>query len=98
MEIGTGSGALTLFLILLLGNEVNLYSLDADNKNQYRAHKTIERYLSTLNNDMESNLKLITSELINFYLETIEDKIDTIVTEVPETWDLFENNIMNKDV
>ena len=41
LEIGTGSGALTLFLILILGKEGKLYSLDADNKNQYRAEKTL---------------------------------------------------------
>ena len=98
LEIGTGSGALTLFLVLILGNEGNLYSLDIDNKNQYRAHKTIERYLSTLNNDITPNLKLINSELINFSLETVEDKIDTIVTDVPEPWDFFENNIIDKDL
>ncbi len=98
LEIGTGSGALTLFLVLILGNEGNLYSLDIDNKNQYRAHKTIERYLGTLNNDIAPNLKLINTELINFSLETVEDKIDTIVTDVPEPWDFFENNIIDKDL
>ena len=98
LEIGTGSGALTLFLILILGKEGKLYSLDADNKNQYRAGKTIERYLSTLNKDIESNLKLINSELINFSLESLEEKIDTVVTDVPEPWDFFENNIINKDL
>ena len=96
LEIGTGSGALTLFLILILGKEGKLYSFD--NKNQYRAEKTIERYLSTLNKDIESNLKLINSELINFSLESLEEKIDTIVTDVPEPWDFFENNIINKDL
>ena len=98
LEVGTGSGALTLFLVLILGKEGNLYSLDVDNKNQYRAHKTIERYLGTLNNDIAPNLKLINSELINFSLETVEDKIDTIVTDVPEPWDFFENNIIDKDL
>ena len=33
LEIGTGSGALTLFLILLLGKEGYIYSLDSDKKN-----------------------------------------------------------------
>jgi len=98
LEIGTGSGALTLFLVLILGKAGNLYSLDVDNKNQYRAHKTIERYLSTLNNDISPNLKLINSELINFSLETVEDKIDSIVTDVPEPWDFFENNIIDKEL
>jgi len=98
LEIGTGSGALTLFLILILGKEGNLYSLDSDSKNQYRAHKTVERYLSTLNNDIPANLKLINCELNNFSLETLEDKIDTIVTDVPEPWDFFENNIIDKDI
>ena len=31
-------------------------------------------------------------------METVEDKIDTIVTDVPEPWDFFENNIINKDL
>ena len=46
LEMGTGSGALTLYLILILGDKGKLISLDVDDKNQYRAKKTIERYLS----------------------------------------------------
>ncbi len=49
LEIGTGSGALTLFLLLILGKKGMLYSLDSEVKHQYRASKTINRYVSTFN-------------------------------------------------
>ena len=98
LEIGTGSGALTLFLILILGNEGKLYSLDSDNKNQYRASKTINRFLSTFNKEYEINLELINSELRNFIFESLDESIDTIVTDVPEPWEFFHNNFVKKDL
>ena len=98
LEIGTGSGALTLFLILILGNEGKLYSLDSDNKNQYRASKTINRFLSTFNKEYEINLELINSELRNFIFESLDESIDTIVTDVPEPWEFFHNNSVKKDL
>ena len=47
LEIGTGSGALSLFLLKLLGTEGTLISLDLSKKNQRRTKKTIDRYMST---------------------------------------------------
>ncbi len=92
LEIGTGSGALTLFLILMLGNQGKLYSLDSDDKNQYRASKTISRFISTLNADYEYNLELLNADLNNFKLSDISEDIDTIITDVPEPWHFLENN------
>ncbi len=98
LEIGTGSGALTLFLILILGKSGRLFSIDADKKNQYRATKTIERYISSFANEFEYNLELIQSELINFSLKEIKENIDTIITDVPEPWEFFNNNKIEKDI
>lgn len=98
LEIGTGSGALTLFLILILGKEGKLFSLDSDSKNQYRASKTINRYLSTFNKEYEYNLQFINTDLSNFSLDNIKEKINTIVTDVPEPWHFFQNNKINNDL
>jgi len=98
LEIGTGSGALTLYLILILGKNGKLYSLDSDNKNQYRATKTINRFISTFNKDYEYNLELINETLGDFNFSEIEDDIDTIVTDVPEPWEFFTNNTIDKDL
>ena len=48
LEIGSGSGALTLYLYSLLKNTGRLFSLDSSRINQRRADKTISRYLSLL--------------------------------------------------
>ena len=98
LEIGTGSGALTLYLILILGKNGKLYSLDSDNKNQYRATKTINRFISTFNKDYEYNLELINERLGDFNFSEIEDDIDTIVTDVPEPWEFFANNTIDNDL
>ena len=98
LEIGTGSGALTLYLILILGKNGKLYSLDSDKKNQYRATKTINRFISTFNKDYEYNLELINETLGDFNFSEIEDDIDTILTDVPEPWEFFTNNTIKKDL
>ncbi len=98
LEIGTGSGALTLFLLLILGKKGMLYSLDSDSKNQYRASKTINRYISTFNNDYEYNLELIHNELIDFRIFNIDIDINTIITDVPEPWEFFYENKIEKDL
>ena len=98
LEIGTGSGALTLYLILILGKNGKLYSLDSDNKNQYRATKTINRFISSFNKEYEYNLELINETLGDFNFSEIEDDIDTIVTDVPEPWEFFTNNTIDKDL
>ncbi len=98
LEIGTGSGALTLFLILILGKSGKILSIDFEKKNQYRAKKTIERYISTFAEEFEYNLELIQSEIINFSLNDIPDKIDTIITDVPEPWEFFNNNRVENNI
>jgi len=98
LEIGTGSGALTLFLILILGNDGKLISVDSDKKNQYRANKTITRFISSLRNDHDYNLELIENELLNFSITDIPDDIDTIITDVPEPWEFFINNKIENEI
>tara|TARA_B100000945_G_scaffold126245_1_gene100456 strand:- start:474 stop:1247 length:774 start_codon:yes stop_codon:yes gene_type:complete len=98
LELGTGSGALTLYLILILGDKGKLISLDVDNKNQYRAKKTIERYLSTFNNEFKFNLDLINSDLANFKYSDIQEKVDVIITDLPEPWKFFDFNKIENQV
>jgi tRNA (adenine57-N1/adenine58-N1)-methyltransferase len=98
LEIGTGSGALTLFLLLILGKKGMLYSLDSEVKHQYRASKTINRYISTFNKDYEYNLELIHKELIDFRMVNIDKDIDTIITDVPEPWEFFYENKIEKEL
>ena len=98
LEIGTGSGALTLYLLNIIGTGGSLISLDVSKKNQRRAKKTIDRYMST--NDFKNNYKLdfITSSLVDFNYKEYAEVIDTVVTDVPEPWEFFENNIVTKDL
>ncbi len=98
LEIGTGSGALTLFLVLILGKNGKVFSIDSEKKNQYRAKKTIERYISSFSSDFQYNLELIQTELINFSIDDIPENIDTIITDVPEPWQFFSNNKIKKDI
>ena len=91
LEIGSGSGALTLFLYSLLQNSGKLYSLDSSKINQRRANKTISRYLSTYSKDTV-DVNFINEKLDNFNFKNLEDKIDAIITDVPEPWDFFINN------
>ena len=98
LELGTGSGALTLYLILILGEKGKLISLDVDNKNQYRAKKTIERYLSTFNNEFKFNLDLINSDLANFKYSDIQEKVDVVITDLPEPWKFFDFNKIENQV
>ena len=91
LEIGSGSGALTLYLYTLLQNSGKLYTLDSSKINQRRANKTISRYLSTYSKDTV-DVNFINEKLDNFNFENLEDKIDAIITDVPEPWDFFINN------
>ena len=91
LEIGSGSGALTLYLYSLLQNSGKLYSLDSSKINQRRANKTISRYLSTYSKDTV-DVNFINEKLDNFNFKNLEDKIDAIITDVPEPWDFFINN------
>ena len=98
LEIGTGSGALTLYLILILGKSGKIFSIDSEKKNQYRAKKTIERYVSSFAEEFEYNLELIEGELINFSLHDLPDNIDSIITDVPEPWEFFINNKIKNNI
>ena len=91
LEIGSGSGALTLYLYSLLQNSGKLYSIDSSKLNQRRANKTISRYLSTYSKDTV-DVNFIHEKLENFNINNLEDKIDSIITDVPEPWDFFINN------
>ena len=98
LEIGTGSGALTLFLLNIIGPDGLLISLDVSKKNQRRTQKTIDRYMSTNNFDNKYNLDFITTSLIDFKLKEHAEVIDTVVTDVPEPWEFFENNSVKEDL
>ena len=54
--------------------------------------------LSTFNKNYEYNLQLINETLDDFNFSEIEDGIDTIVTDVPEPWEFFTNNTIDKDL
>ena len=97
LEIGSGSGALTLYLYTLLKNTGVLYSLDSSRINQRRADKTISRYISTLS-DENKDITFINEELINFKYNTLNEKIDAIITDVPEPWEFFTNNKIENGV
>ena len=91
LEIGSGSGALTLYMYSLLKNSGKLYSLDSSKINQRRASKTISRFLSTYSQDLV-DVNFINEKLINFNLKSLDEDIDTIITDVPEPWEFFINN------
>ena len=98
LEIGTGSGALTLYLVSILNEKGSLITVDISKTNQRRAKKTIERYLSTKEINEEYNLKFINQDLNDFNFSEISNEIDTIITDVPEPWIFFDNNKINTDI
>ncbi len=98
LEIGTGSGALTLYLVSILNEKGSLTTLDISKTNQRRAKKTIERYLSTKEINEEYNLKFINQDLNDFNFSEISNEIDTVITDVPEPWIFFDNNKINTDI
>ena len=98
LEIGTGSGALTLFLSSLLGQDAAFYSLDVNKKNQYRAKKTISRYLSNYSSGFVKGVNFINQELADFQIESLSITFDSIITDVPEPWLFFNNNKINNDL
>ena len=97
LEIGSGSGALTLYLYTILKNTGKLFSLDSSKINQRRANKTISRYLSTLSEE-NNDITFLNEELVNFDYETINEKIDSIITDVPEPWEFFTNNEIQNSI
>jgi len=99
LEIGTGSGALTLFLSLLLSSHGELFSLDESRKNQLRAKKTIDRFTSSISfEDKLVDVNYINSKLSEFKFNEIESEIDTIITDVPEPWEFFHLNKINENI
>ena len=97
LEIGSGSGALTLYLYTILKNTGVLYSLDSSKINQRRADKTISRYISTLS-DESNDITFINQELVNFEYKTLNENLDAIITDVPEPWEFFTNNKIKNSV
>ena len=97
LEIGTGSGALTLYLYTLIKNTGKLYSLDSSKINQRRADKTISRYMSTLSEE-NNDITFINEELVNFDYKTLNEKVDSIITDVPEPWEFFINNKIHNSI
>ena len=97
LEIGSGSGALTLYLYTILKNTGVLYSLDSSKINQRRADKTISRYISTLS-DESNDITFINQELVNFEYTTLNENLDAIITDVPEPWEFFNNNKIKNSV
>ena len=98
LEIGTGSGALTLYLVSILNEKGSLTTVDISKTNQRRAKKTIERYLSTKEINEEYNLKFINQDLNDFDFSEISNEIDTVITDIPEPWIFFDNNKINTDI
>ena len=76
LEIGTGSGALTLYLLNILNGSGSLTTLDISKTNQRRAKKTIERYLSTQEMNENYSLKFINQELNKFNFSDYVNEID----------------------
>jgi len=98
LEIGTGSGALTLYLNLILDKKSQLFTLDENEKNQRRAQKTIERYLTSSKINNVVNVNYINTKLSSFSFKDLADKVDTIITDIPEPWEFFLKNQIEKDL
>ena len=98
LEIGTGSGALTLYLNLILDKKSQLFTLDENEKNQRRAQKTIERYLTSSKINNVVNVNYINTKLSSFSFNDLADKVDTIITDIPEPWEFFLKNQIEKDL
>ena len=98
LEIGTGSGALTLYLLNILNETGSLTTLDISKTNQRRAKKTIERYLSIKEMKKNYNLHFINQDLKDFNFSEHVHEIDTVITDVPEPWEFFDKNIIDSDL
>ena len=85
LEIGSGSGALTLALVLRTGENGYVYSIDNNVKNQTRAAKTISRYINSKDLN-RNNFEFIHTEVDDFTTNEIKRTITHIVTDIPEPW------------
>jgi tRNA (adenine57-N1/adenine58-N1)-methyltransferase len=92
LEIGTGSGALTLLLYTMISSLGSLTSLDVSKTNQRRAQKTLSRYLTTIQHEKNNNVNYLNTDLENFNFKELNIPIDTVITDVPEPWIFFEKN------
>ena len=90
LEIGSGSGALTLALVLSVGDTGYVYSVDNNSKNQHRASKTIERFLH-IKNMTSRNYEFIKKEAKDIDISKISSNISHIVTDIPEPWDVVKS-------
>lgn len=98
LEIGTGSGALTLYLNLILDKKSQLFTLDENEKNQRRAQKTIERFVASSKINNLVNVNYINSKLSAFAFNDLADKVDTIITDIPEPWEFFLKNKIKQNL
>lgn len=98
LEIGTGSGALTLYLNLILDQNSRLFTLDENEKNQRRAQKTIERFVASSKINNLVNVNYINSKLSAFAFNDLADKVDTIITDIPEPWEFFLKNQIKQNL
>ena len=98
LEIGTGSGALTLYLNLILDKKSRLFTLDENEKNQRRAQKTIERFVASSKINNLVNVNYINSKLSAFAFNDLADKVDTIITDIPEPWEFFLKNKIKQNL
>ena len=98
LEIGTGSGALTLYLNLILDKKSRLFTLDENEKNQRRAQKTIERFVASSKINNLVNVNYINSKLSAFAFNDLADKVDTIITDIPEPWEFFLKNQIKQNL
>ena len=80
------------FISSLLGPNSEFYSVDVNKKNQYRAKKTISRYISNYSEEMTKKVNFINEDISTFSLESISVSFDSIITDVPEPWHFFSNN------
>ena len=98
LEIGTGSGALTLYLNLILDQKSRLFTLDENKKNQRRAQKTIERFVASSKINNLVNVNYINGKLSAFAFNDLADKVDTIITDIPEPWEFFLKNQIKQNL
>lgn len=85
LEIGSGTGALTLALVLSVGENGYVYSVDNNSKNQRRASKTISRFLNSKDLNV-NNFEFIHNEAEDLPVSEINKIITHVVTDIPEPW------------
>ncbi len=88
LEVGSGSGALTSALVSIVGLNGYLYSVDNNKKNQYRASKTLDRYLQSKKLNY-SNYEFINIEAAELNLSNFDRDLTHIITDIPEPWDIL---------